>query len=83
MNEVMAIHFFSMRSHKDIDMDYTAVLVPPSAHADTQTSRLPARDRERVHKAWRKLCKEDKDDIHLTQQIMAVDVLSNREGDSS
>ncbi len=48
---------FSMRSHKDIDMHYIAVLVLPSPHADSQTSRLPARDRERAHNAWRKLRK--------------------------
>jgi len=51
MSKVMAIHV-SMRSHDDIDTDYIAVLALPLL---MQTCRLPARDRERAHKAWRKL----------------------------
>lgn len=51
----MAIHC-SMRSHKDNDMDYIAVLVLPLL---MQTPRRPARDRERAHNAWRKLWKGD------------------------
>lgn len=37
MNKVLAINL-SMRSHKDIDMDYIAVLVLP---VHMQTPRLP------------------------------------------
>lgn len=57
-------------------MDYIAVLVLPLL---MQTSRLPVRDRERAHNAWRKLWEGDKDGVPLTQHIVVVEALSNRE----
>lgn len=70
MNEVIAILFFSLRSHKDITIDKVAFLFLLSY---MQTPRLPVRDRERVTKRGETIWEGDKDGAPLPTNCGSIE----------